>query len=57
MLDELRNPICLIRGLWYSFKYGVNISGHEFVEVENGGGCQVLQCKKCGYESVGYLGQ
>ena len=55
MFDEMRNPICWMRGLWYSLRYGVNISGHHYLETENKGNRQVLKCKTCGYESVGYF--
>lgn len=56
MLNELRNPICWIRGLWLSFRYGANISGHAFFETENDGKRQVLKCEACGYKSIAYKG-
>lgn len=52
-LDELRHPICLLRGVWWSFRHAAPISGHNFVEVRDTPTEQVLKCETCGFESIG----
>jgi len=54
-LDELRHPLCFLRGFWWTIRYGASISGHDFQEVPSADPkAQVLECKTCGYESKGY---
>jgi hypothetical protein len=52
--DELRHPLCFLRGLWWSMRQGAPISGHNFVEIPSDPKEQVLKCETCGYRSVGY---
>lgn len=53
-LDELRHPFCFLRGVWWSIRHAVPISGHDFVEMPSKPKEQVLKCKTCGFESRGY---
>jgi hypothetical protein len=38
--------ICLLREIYYQFKYLVKISGHNYIQIEND-----LICKDCGHIS------
>ena len=60
-MNELRNPLCFLRGLWWNLRYsrqafwqGAWLSGHDFEELPSTNPkVQTLKCKTCGYESVG----
>jgi len=40
-------PICMMTCFYYALRYDVLISGHDFIEREDG----CLECKICGEES------
>ena len=62
-MDELRNPWCFLRGLWWNLRYfrdafwsGAWLSGHDFEELTpTDPKVQVLKCRTCGYESAADL--
>lgn len=52
-IDELRHPLCFLRGVWWSLRYAAPLSGHDFEEMPSKPNEQVLKCKTCGCESRG----
>ncbi len=51
----MRNPICLIRTIYRSLRCWAWVSGCDFIEQDGTPpNVQVLECKTCGYVSVGW---
>lgn len=49
------HPLCLLRGWWWSLRWGAPISGHNFKEAEHDEKKQVLHCTTCGHTSTGWF--
>ncbi len=50
------SPICILRSIWWSLKTGERVSGHAFVEVQDGQPkcVQILRCCACSKVSVAW---
>jgi len=46
----MKRIICYLIGIYYFFIYGVRISGHDYVEEDDGR----LRCRRCGFKDQAF---